>query len=65
MVTLKNLLGMIGLVVIALFWVVITGTVYGGLFVIALVILVVVVLTVFQRRKRVVPPATSDEGAVR
>ena len=66
MVTLKNVLGMIGLVVIALFWVVITGTVYGGLFVIALVVLVVVVLTLVQRRKRVVPPTSvSDESPVR
>jgi len=66
LVTLKNVLGIIGLVVIALFWVVITGTIYGGLFVIALVIVVVVVLTFVQRRKRAAPQTSaSDESSVR
>jgi len=50
-ITMKNVLGIIGLAVIALFWVVITN-VYGGLFVAVLIILVVVVLSAEQRRKR-------------
>jgi hypothetical protein len=62
MVTLKNVLGMIGLVVIALFWVVITGTVYGGIFVLALVVVVVVILTFVQRRKRVGPHTSPDDS---
>ena len=64
MVTLKNVLGVIGIAVIALFWVALIN-VWGGLFVIALVIVAVVVLTLVQRRKRVVPPATNDESSVR
>jgi len=55
LVTLKNVYGIVGIVVIALFWVLITGTVFGGLFVIALVVLVVIVLTAQQRRKRKPP----------
>jgi uncharacterized membrane protein len=65
MVTLKNVLGMIGLVVIALFWVIITGTIYGGVFVLALIVVVVVLLTIVQRRKRVEPQTKPDETAVR
>jgi uncharacterized membrane protein len=65
MVTLKNVLGMIGLVVIALFWVIVTGTIYGGVFVLALIVVVVVLLTIVQRRKRVEPQTKPDEAAVR
>jgi len=65
MVTFKNVLGIIGLVVIAFFWVIITGTIYGGLFVLALVVVVVLVLTYVQRRKKAEPQTSSNEGAVR
>ena len=64
MVTLKNVLGVIGIAVIALFWVALIN-IWGGLFVIALVVVAVVVLTLVQRRKKVVPPTTSDESSVR
>jgi uncharacterized membrane protein len=64
-ITGKNVLGIIGLAVIALFWVVITGTVYGGLFVGVLVVLVVVVLTATQRRKRRPVPDDKPDGAMR
>ena len=65
MVTLKNVLGIIGIVVIALYWVALVN-VWGGLFVVALVVLVVVVLKAQQRRKRPEPqPSTNDGSAVR
>jgi multisubunit Na+/H+ antiporter MnhE subunit len=65
MVTLKNVLGIIGLVVIAFFWVIITGTIYGGVFVLGLIVVVVVLLTIVQRRKRAEPQTKPDEDTVR
>ncbi len=64
MVTMKNILGVIGLAVIALFWVFITN-IYGALFVAALIVLVVVVLRYQQRRKRPPSETKADETAVR
>ena len=61
MVTLKNVLGVIGLAVIALFWVVITDSIYGGLFVAVLIVVVVVVLRHEQTRKRPEPQPTAIE----
>ena len=62
MVTFKNVLGIIGLAVIALFWVIITGTVYGGLFVAVLIVLVVIVLRREQTRKRPEPQPKADDA---
>lgn len=62
MVTLKNVMGIIGLVMIAFFWVVITQSIYGGLFVLVLIVLVVVVLTIVQRRKRAEPKPSNDDA---
>ena len=65
MVTLKNVLGVVGIAVIALFWVALIN-IWGGLFVVALVVLVVLVLRAQQRRKRPEPqPSTNDGSAVR
>jgi thiol:disulfide interchange protein len=64
MVTLKNVLGIIGLVVIALFWVVITG-VYGGLFVALLIVVVAIVLRYEQTRKRPEPQPKANDGTLR
>ena len=63
MVTLKNVLGIVGLVVISLFWVVITGTVLGGLFVLVLVVVVVLVLRREVSRKKP-NPAPQPTAAV-
>ena len=64
MVTLKNVLGVVGIAVIALFWVALIN-VWGGLFVVALVVLVVAVLKIQQRRKRAEPEPKADESALR
>ncbi len=65
MVTLKNVLGILGLAVIALFWVVITGSIYGGVFVALLIVVVAIVLRREQTRKRPEPQPKSDDGTVR
>ena len=49
-VTGKNLLGVVGLAVIALFWVALNG-VLGGIVVTVLIVLVVAVLSVSRRRR--------------
>jgi len=49
-VTRKNLLGVVGLAVIALFWVALNG-VLGGVVVVVLIVLVVAVLSVSRRRR--------------
>ncbi len=60
----KNVLGVIGLAVIALFWVVIIN-VWGALFVAVLIVLVVVVLKAQQRRKRPTSEQKADESKMR
>jgi membrane protein implicated in regulation of membrane protease activity len=63
-VTVKNILGIIGIAVIALFWVVIVN-VWGGLFVAVLVVLAVLVLNRQQRRKRAEPRPKTDDSSMR
>jgi len=62
MVTLKNLLGVLGLAVIALFWVIITKTWLGGAFVAVLIIVVAIVLRRQQTRKRPEPQPKADDA---
>jgi len=62
MVTLKNVLGIIGLAVIALFWVIITQSWYGGLFVAVLIVVVAIVLRREQTRKRPEPQPKADDA---
>ncbi len=62
MVTLKNVLGIVGLAVIALFWVVIVGSIYGGLFVAVLIVVVAVILRREQTRKRPEPQTKGDDS---
>lgn len=57
-VTGKNILGIVGLAVIALFWVALNG-VLGGLVVVVLIVLVVVILNA-SRRKRPEQPKSGD-----
>jgi len=64
MVTLKNMLGVLGIAVIALFWVVIVN-VWGGLFVVVLVVFAVLVLNRQQRRKRAEGKTKPDDSPVR
>ena len=64
MVTLKNVLGILGIAVIALFWVVIVN-VWGGLFVAVLVVFAVLVLNRQQRRKRAEAKTRTDDSPVR
>jgi hypothetical protein len=61
MVTLKNVLGIVGLLMIALYWTFIVN-VWGALFVGALIVLTVVVLRRQQRRKRPGPKPESDDA---
>jgi len=58
-ITRKNMLGILGLAVIALFWVALNG-ILGGAIVAALIVLVVLVLNSEQRRKRRPPKASVD-----
>ena len=62
MVTLKNVLGILGLAVIALFWVIITKTWLGGAFVAVLIVVVAVVLRREQTRKRPEPQPKADDA---
>ena len=59
-VTGKNVLGIVGLAVIALFWVALNG-VLGGVVVVVLVVLVVVVLNL-SRRKAPQQPKSDDDS---
>jgi len=61
MVTLKNVLGIVGLAVIALFWVVLNGLL-GGAFVAVLIVVVVIVLRREQTRKRPEPQTQADDA---
>jgi len=62
MVTLKNVLGILGLAVIALFWVIITSSIYGGIFVAVLIVVVAIVLRRQQRRKKPEPQPKADDA---
>jgi len=58
-VTGKNVLGILGLIVIALFWVALNGLL-GGIVVAVLIVLAVIVLNA-KRRKRSEPQKSEDE----
>jgi hypothetical protein len=60
-ITGKNVLGIIGLAVIALFWVALNG-ILGGALVAVLIVVVIIVLNITQRRKRTPPEAGQDDA---